>query len=41
MSEKKQTFVVKDKKNDCGCGCMGIIAKKAKESKPGKEKSKK
>ncbi len=41
MSEKKQVPVDVKKKGDCGCGCIGIIKKEAKESKPGVAKPKK
>ena len=34
MGEKKQAQPTDKKKGDCGCGCIGITAKKAKDSKP-------
>jgi hypothetical protein len=41
MSKKKQVHITEKKKSDCGCGCIGITEKKAKESKSAVEKSKK
>lgn len=34
MAEKTQVQPTDKKKGDCGCGCIGIAAKKAKNSKP-------
>jgi hypothetical protein len=34
MAEKKQVQPTGKKKSNCGCGCIGITAKKAKDSKP-------
>jgi hypothetical protein len=33
MAEKKQVQPTDKKKGDCGCGCIGITEKEAKESK--------
>jgi hypothetical protein len=41
MSEKKQVHIAEKKKSDCGCGCIGITEKKAKESKSAVKKPKK
>jgi len=34
MADKKQVHPTDKKKGDCGCGCIGIAAKKDKGSKP-------
>ena len=34
MGKKKQAQPTDNKKGDCGCGCIGITAKKTKDSKP-------
>ena len=34
MAEKKQVQLPDKKKGDCGCGCIGMTAKRAKDSKP-------
>jgi hypothetical protein len=41
MSQEKQGHHTEKKKNDCGCGCIGITEKKAKGSNPAAEKPKK
>ncbi len=41
MSNEKQEHVIEKKKSDCGCGCIGIAEKKAKEPKSAAEKPKK
>jgi hypothetical protein len=41
MSPKKQAHNTDKKKNDCGCGCIGITEKKAKRSSSADKKSKK
>ncbi|MFH2059930.1 MAG: hypothetical protein ABIJ59_13630 [Pseudomonadota bacterium] len=40
MSKEKQIDTADKNKSNCSCGCIGVIEKKAKESKPPVEKSK-
>lgn len=41
MPKKKQVHSADKRKSDCGCGCIGITGKKAKEAKSAVEKPKK